>query len=456
MITLRLYQADIVKRTRAALTQHKCVLITSPTGSGKTALATVMLGGAAKKNKRSFFICHRKELIEQTAAAFMKSGISYGIIAAKRRPDPYQLVQICSVDTLRNRVDRVEPPDFCVWDEVHHIAANGWSKIHSLYKDAYHVGLTATPERLDGQGLGRWFTHMVHGPTVKWLIANGYLCDYKVYVAGKTPDFSGVKQKMGDYDIQAAQDLIDTPVITGDAIDHYRRLCGNKRAIVFCLSVVHSKHVVAQFKSVGILAEHIDGKTPASERTEIIRRFRRGHTLVLSNVGIAHEGFDLSEIEACIMLRLTASLGLYLQMVGRALRPMKGKPHAIILDHVGNAMRHGLPCEERDWSLDAKKRKKKGEDKSPSIRQCPQCFHVHYLAPACPSCGFVYEIKSQRDIEVVAGELVLLDKIEASRQRKQEQGKAHTLQELIAIGRTRGYKSPYMWAQYVLKARGVK
>ena len=455
MITLRPYQADIIERTRAALTQHKCVLITSPTGSGKTALATLMLGNAAKKGRRSFFICHRVELIEQTAAAFEKSGISFGLIAAGMRPDPYQQVQICSVDTLKNRASNIQPPDFCVWDECHRVAAAGWSKLHGLYDKAYHIGLTATPERLDGQGLGKWFTYMVTGPTVKRLIEEGYLCDYKVYGVKKTPDFSGIKQKMGDYDIQAATALVDTPVITGDAISHYQRLCNGKRAVVFCLGVPHSRHVVEQFKSMGIPAEHVDGTTPREQRRETVNRFRKGETLVLCNVQIVHEGFDLADIEVVIMLRPTASLGLYLQMVGRALRPMKGKPYAIILDHVGNtkAERHGLPCEEREWSLDAKKRKKKGEDKSPGIRQCPQCFHVHYFAPACPSCGFVYEIKNQRDIEVIDGELVEVDKEQMQRARYQEQGRAQTLDELVALGHARGYKSPHYWAQKVMGNR---
>ena len=149
------------------------------------------------------------------------------------------------------------------------------------------------------------------------------------------------------------------------------------------------------------------------------------------------------------MLRPTASLGLYLQMVGRSLRPMPGKDFAYILDHVGNAMRHGLPCAEREWSLDAKKRKKKGEDKSPGIRQCPQCFHVHYFATTCPSCGFVYEIKSQRDIEVIDGELVKVDKKQMQRARYQEQGRARSYDELVALGKQWGYSSPYYWAQKV-------
>ena len=414
-----------------------------------------MIGTAAAKGRRSFFICHRAELIEQTAAAFDKVDLSYGYIAAGYRPNPFAQIQIVSIDTLKNRVGKIQPPDFCVWDESHHIAAKGWSNIRDAYADAHHVGLSATPERLDGLGLGKHFTHIVEGPTVKWLIYNGYLCDYKIFAASHAPDLSGVHTKMGDYDKAELETVMDKPTITGDAIFHYRKLSDGKRAVVFCISVKHSLHVTEQFKSVGIVAEHLDGTTPKEERRQIIARFRAGQTKVLCNVGIITEGFDLPGIETVILLRPTASLGLYIQMVGRALRPVEGKPHALILDHAGNVMRHGLPDDERDWTLEGKKRSKKDKNEV-AVRQCPKCFTVHRPLPVCPSCGFIYEVKGRPEIEVVEGELQELDKEAMRRKRFKEQSKAQTIDELVALAKSRGYKSPMAWAGYIFTARQAK
>ena len=455
MLTLRPYQADIIDRLRVALRTHKAVLTVAPCGSGKTALATKMIGTAAAKGRRSFFICHRAELIEQTAATFDKVDLSYGYIAAGYRPNPFAQIQIVSIDTLKNRVGKIQPPDFCVWDESHHIAAKGWSKIRDAYADAHHVGLSATPERLDGLGLGKHFTHIVEGPTVKWLIDNGYLCDYKIFAASHAPDLSGVHTKMGDYDKTELETVMDKPTITGDAIFHYRKLSDNKRAVVFCISVKHSIHVTEQFKSVGIAAEHLDGTTPRDERRQIIARFRVGQTKVLCNVGIITEGFDLPGIETVILLRPTASLGLYIQMVGRVLRPVEGKPHALILDHAGNVMRHGLPDDERDWTLEGKKRSKKDKNEV-AVRQCPKCFAVHRPLPVCPSCGFVYEVKGRPDIEVGDGELQELDKDAMRRKRFKEQSKAQTIDELVALAKSRGYKNPHGWSAYIWTARQAK
>ncbi|MCR4286930.1 MAG: DEAD/DEAH box helicase family protein, partial [Deltaproteobacteria bacterium] len=227
----------MLDQLRAALRTHKSVLAVAPCGSGKTALATKMLGGAREKGKRSFFICHRAELIEQTAAAFKLSVIPFGYIAAGYAPNPFEPVQIVSIDTLKNRIGKIAPPDFCVWDEAHHSRAKGWAMVKNAYAHAHMVGLTATPERLDGLGLGEHYSHIVEGPTVKWLIDNEYLSDYKIYAAPRTPDLSKVHTKMGDYDKSELESVMDAPQLTGDAIAHYKRLSPGKRAVAFCVSV---------------------------------------------------------------------------------------------------------------------------------------------------------------------------------------------------------------------------
>ena len=315
-----------------------------------------MLGTAAERGMPSWFIVHRRELINQSSRAFTGEGIKHGIISANYEVNRTALVQIASIQTLSRRYHKYRVPSLIVWDECHHIAANSWSKIFSLYPNSVHIGLTATPERLDGTGLDKWFRVMVKGPSVAWLIENKYLSNYKLYAPSKV-DLTNVRTRMGDYVGSELTAVVDKPSITGDAIKHYKKLADGKRAVVFCASIEHSKHVVKQFLDAGIPAAHVDGETDINERDAAIRRFRDGTIKILSNVELFGEGFDVPCIEAAILLRPTQSLGLYLQQVGRSLRPNPGKDYAVILDHAGNCERHGLPDDEREWTLAGREKK---------------------------------------------------------------------------------------------------
>lgn len=457
MFKLRPYQTDIINDAREALRSHNSVLIQAPTGSGKTALSADMIGSASQRNNLSYFICHRAELIEQTSETFRMEGIAHGFIASGMRADPYQNVQICSIDTLKSRVDSLPHPKFCVWDEAHHVGAGGWARVHGTYSKAKHVGLTATPERLDGKGLGEWFSHMVKGPSVAWLMDEGYLSKYKAY-APSIPDLTGIHKRMGDFAKGELAEAMDTNCITGDAISHYNNLAPGKSAVAFCVSIKHSQHVTEKFNNAGIVAAHIDGKMAKSTRKEIISGFRQGSIKVLTNVDIVGEGFDLPAMGASILLRPTQSLALYLQQVGRSLRPAEGKDHAVILDHAGNIMRHGLPDEVRDWTLEGRQGKGKGDKKEAedvNVRQCPKCFYVHVPSPRCPLCGHLYEIK-ERIPEQVEGELQEVNKELLKKQRRREQGSAQSLEDLVAVGKLRGYKNPHGWASYIYNARKAK
>lgn len=456
MITLRPYQQDIIDRTRNALAITKTILIQSPTGSGKTATTAEMLRLASLKGKRSWFIVHRRELVKQSVLAFDKIGLKVGIVSsgfseARRLP-----IQVCSIQTLIRRHERLPKPDFIVWDECAHIAAKSWANLYREHPGAYHVGLTATPWRLDGSGLEDFFSYMVQGPSVAWLIENGFLSKYRLYAPGKV-NTDGVHKRMGDFVQSELALAVDKPSITGDAIKHYTKLCHGKRAVVFCVSVEHSKHVVAQFNAAGIVAEHVDGETDAVERDRAIARFRDGKTTVLSNVDLFGEGFDLPAIEAVIMLRPTVSLALYLQQIGRGLRTYPGKEVAYILDHAGNSMRHGLPDYDRDWSLKGiDQRKKSDKEKSPSVRVCDSCFAaMRSIDKQCRFCGKVFDIK-YRKVDQQEGELTEVDVAQARRVHRMEQGKAGSLAELIELGKRRGYKRPHLWAAWVLRARKQK
>lgn len=443
MPELRPYQVSLIGKARAALRSHRRVLLQAPTGSGKTVIIGNIFQSAAAKGSRGLFIVHRVELIEQTRRTFAEFGIPYGVIAAGYEPDPARAIQIASIDTLKARLKRGLATDYklVAWDECHHIAAAGWKSVAARLPLAYHVGLTATPQRLDGAGLKHAFDAMVHGPSTAALIVQGFLAPFKAF-APTLPDLSGLKTRMGDY--AHADTAMDRPSITGDAVATYQRLAAGKRALAFCASVEHSEHVAASFRAAGIPAIHVDGETPRDERLAAMEAFRAGDVHVLTSVDIFGEGVDVPAMEAAILLRPTKSLALHLQQCGRALRPQPGKT-ALILDHAGNCHRHGLPDDEREWTLEGRV-KRPGATEAP-VKQCPACFAVCRIAVlACPECGAEFPVKP-REVAEVAGELTPFER----RARGFEEYQATSLAELQAIGRARGYKPG--WAYFRWRAR---
>lgn len=480
---LRPYQSKIITDTRDALREVTAVLVQSATGSGKTALSAYMAGSAAKRGKRVIFGVHRRELIKQTAITFDKVGIPYGIIASGTTGDHRQPVQIASIQTLAKRLDWYGMPDLYIPDEAHHAGAKTWADIIEHYASgkAKIVGLSATPERLDGTGLGKWFQKMVTGPSVSWLIDQGYLSPYRLF-APSVPDLEGVKRTAGDYDRKELENRMSATAVTGDAVEHYRRLAHGRRAMVFCVSIKHSLGVVERFQAAGYRAAHIDGES--TNRDELIAAFESGRIQVLSSVDLVSEGFDLPAIEVAILLRPTHSLALYLQQIGRVLRPVYApgfdlntqegrvaaiaagpKPYALVLDHSANSLPkddggrgHGFPDDDRQWSLAGRQKKSRGSgdgNDSTPVRQCPACYRVHQPAPQCPQCGHAYPTMG-RTVSELAGELQEVDKTAQRNQARKEVGQAQSLDELIRLGKMRNYKNPHAWARHVLDARNRK
>ena len=325
MLELRDYQDTIIKHARARMQAgSRRLLICSPTGSGKTALTARMIGEAASRGMTACFLVHRVELLEQTEVTFRKSGIDYGVIAAGRERVPGRRVHICSVDTLRARPGAVEEPDLVVIDEAAHCPAKTWRQVVDAWPNAWRIGLTATPRRLSGEGFDDIFDELILGPSVRELIDQGWLSDFRMF-APPGVDPSGLRVRAGDYVAAEAAALVDKPGITGDAIEHYRRLSGGRRAVVFCAGVEHSRNVADGFNVAGVPAKHVDGTTPADERRRAMEDFRAGRVLVLTNCNLFTEGVDVPALETAILLRPTRSLSLYLQAVGRALRPAPGK-----------------------------------------------------------------------------------------------------------------------------------
>jgi DNA repair protein RadD len=454
---LRPYQQAAVDGVRDSFRAgRRRPLLVAPTGSGKTVIFSYITASAAAKGNRTLVLVHRAELLEQCHRALDSMDVPHGLIASGLTPDRSHLTQIASVQTLVRRFDRVLAPDLIVIDEAHHATAGAWASVLAQYPNARVLGVTATPQRLDGKGLGQVFDDLIRGPEVTKLIDEGYLCK-PVYYAPKTVDLTGVHMVAGDYNRAEVAERMDRPTITGDAVIHYRKYAEGQPCIIFCTGIKHAEHVAQAFNASGYRFKIIDGTLAKEERARRVLDLSSGALQGLVSVDIVSEGFDLPCVSTAILLRPTASLSLHLQQIGRVLRPSPGKQRAVILDHVGNCRRHGLAEEVRDWSLDGiRKRGKRGpQDDVADTRQCPECFAVHTPSPQCPQCLHIYEIKD-RIPDVVDGELEELKAREAIRGRKREQGTAQTLEDLIRVGKARGMKNPYGWAHNVFKARQKK
>lgn len=456
MLQLRDYQSDLIERTRQAMRSHRNVLMQAPTGSGKTALTVFMMATAAKRGKRSMFLVHQSELLQQTSEALWKQKLEHGMICPGKAYSKLP-VQVASVQTLVRRMEKYPEPDLIVIDECHRAAANTYRKVLEFYPNARVIGLTATPSRTDGKGLDDLFDTIVEGPAVRSLIDAGYLSEYELIAPPIDIDMSDIKTKMGDYDKKELEAAVDKPTITGDAVAQYKRHAMGKRCVVMCVSIKHAEHVCAQYKAAGIEAVQIDGKMTNAERKGVVERFRRGEVKVICNVQLLLEGVDIPAISVVQWLRPTQSLIVWLQGCGRGLRPSPGKDKLMILDHVGNWSRHGIPDAEREWSLAGRpkgRRKKADEEPDLSVTQCLSCFHVFRSGPdACPSCGEPLPKKGRAELEVVEGELEKIDLDQIRRERKREQGQARTLEGLVALGLRRGLKKPAEWAAITFCAR---
>ena len=410
MISLRPYQLDAVERVRVALRSgSRRVLIALPTGGGKTVIAAHLITQSVARGRRVLFIAHRRELIQQCYRKLLEAGIeerAIGVLMAgdpRRRPGAE--VQVASIDTLRHRAKPLA--DLVIVDEAHRALAKSYRDVAAGYPSAVHLGLSATPYRADGQGLGDAYDDLVVVATAAELIAQGFLVEPRVFTvsASDLPDLSEVRVRRGDYDERALAAAVDKQPLVGNIVEHWQRLAGERRTVAFAVSVEHSRHIAERFRKAGVAAEHLDGATTPLERDAILRRLERGETRVVSNCGVLCEGWDQPAVKCCILARPTKSVGLYLQQAGRILRPWRdvsGDPvSAVVLDHAGCAMAHGLPHDDRELSLETReKRRGKKAPMPPRAKICGGCQMA--IAPAtrtCGGCGF-----SLRAVEGVPGE----------------------------------------------------
>jgi len=457
-MALRPRQIKAIEDVRAAYAAgHRAPVLVAATGFGKTHTSAEIIRSAVQRGKTVWFLAHLREILDDTCKRLDSVQIAYGRIMAGAPRLLHRAVQVVSVQTAARRAD-LPRPDLIIVDECHLAIASTYKKVIEAAGNPLLLGLTGTPERLDRRGLGEMFDAIVPTCSTRDLIEEGLLAPIKYYAPSR-PDLGGVGVRAGDYAADELEQAMDRPTLTGDAVSHYSRVCGGKRAIVFCTTIRHAEHVAAQFEVAGYKAVAISGKSKPEERARALTGLRSGEIQVVCNAQLWVSGVDVPEAECVILLRPTKSLTFYLQSIGRGLRTAPGKEACVVLDHAGCIFEHGSPDMQREWSLDAKKRRAK--QGAASVRECPVCFAAHAPAPLCPMCGHVYATQERKGPEQVDGVLGAVDlrsmcaetKERKQREQRQEQGKARTTKELIEIGRERGYKNPTAWAMHVMLAR---
>ena len=510
---LRPHQEKAIADVRAAYAAGmRAPILCAPTGAGKTFTAAEIIRSAVAKGNRVWFLAHLKEILEDTSTRLKRADIPHGFIMSGKPRNLLEQVQVVSVQTAMRRSFAVKP-GLIIVDECHLAVANTYRKVIEAAGNPPILGLTGTPCRLDGKGLGEMFDCIIPTCSTGDLVRDGMLAPIK-YFAPSKPDLTEIKTRAGDYALEQLEELVDRNVITGNAVQHYRKMCSGKPAVAFCVSIKHAEHVADSFKRAGYRAVAVSGKSTNEERKFALDSLRTGQLDVVCNAQLWVAGVDVPGIECIILLRPTKSLTFYLQAIGRGLRLAPGKTHCTVLDHAGCVFEHGMPDSKREWSLEGRKKKKKGD--IPAVRECPMCFGVHEPAPVCPLCGHIYQAVQRSGPQQVDGELVEMGAIKVgdvvrfnspmgSRQpwedgfpwtvtavhadlvhvnikregkpvmtvkistvdsaasaldrpkvkdKKREQAAAKSLSELEAIARQRGYKPG--WAKRVMAAREAK
>lgn len=428
-IKLREYQAELIGRIRLSIMHgHKSIVSVLGCGGGKSVIQAEIAHSATDKGNRVLFLVHRKELCEQITNTFTAQGVDM------------ELCSVSMVQTVSRHIDKLPEPQIIITDEAHHSTANSYKKIYEAFPDALRLGFTATPCRLNAGGLGEVYEDLITSVTTQWLIENNYLSPYKYYSV-KLADTSGLHIKAGDYKADEVAELMQNSEIYGETVKQWEKLAKGKKTIAYCASVEAAEETAEQFRQAGYTAASLSGSTPKELRAQIMQDFRDSKIMILTNCELFGEGLDVPDCECTVLLRPTQSLTLYIQQSMRSMRYMPGKT-AIIIDHVGNCYLHGLPDDNREWTLEPKAK----QANMVKIRECPMCFSVYPpTKQKCPYCGYaaVKEIqrKEKKTVEI---DLVEMQRQEAIKNTKYTDLTAETWSDVERIRKARGYK--IQWA----------
>lgn len=408
-MNLRPYQLDTLERCRQAYRAGaRRVILQASTGAGKTAMASVVCRNATARGSRVLYVVHRDEILKQTEKALAPLDVS--VLTAGKRSGMIKpgSVLLASAQTLARR--DVPAHDLLIWDESH-CYHSAQMRVQAACP-ARALLLTATPARTDGKPLADIADAIVQGPAMADLIAAGYLVPARLYGA-PSPDMHDIPVRGGEYAQGPAQQAARR--LVGSVPDAWQRHARGRRTVLFASGVTHSRECVAALNKAGVRALHVDGETPAAERAAAFDALRRHDLDVLCNVGIAVEGLDIPEIAAVYWARATASVAVYLQGTGRGMRPSAGKSDLIVIDGGGNAYRHGLPEEPREWSLAGRVRRLA----ETGLRTCAKCLALYPpQLPTCPRCGAEPTPEQRRAVQSVGAELVQLTAAEVGRRAK--------------------------------------
>ena len=429
IIKLREYQAELIGKIRLAiLHSRRSIVAVLGCGGGKSVIQAEIARSATDKGNRVLFLVHRKELCEQITNTFTAQDVNM------------KLCSVSMVQTVSRRLGQIPEPKIIITDEAHHSTAKTYKKIYEAFPDALRLGFTATPIRLNRGGLGEIYEELITSVSTRWLIDNNYLSPYKYYSV-KLADTSGLHVKAGDYKADEIAELMQNSEIYGETVKQWERLAKGKKTIAYCASVEAAEQTAEQFRQAGYTAASLSGSTPKELRARIMQDFRESRIMILTNCELFGEGLDVPDCECTVLLRPTQSLTLYIQQSMRSMRYMPDKT-AIIIDHVGNCYLHGLPDDEREWTLESKAK----QANMVKIRECPMCFSVYPpTKQKCPYCGYAAVKEIQRkDKAVVEIDLVEMQRQEDIKNTKYADLTAESWSDVERIRKARGYK--IQWA----------
>ena len=355
---LRDYQIEICEKVNEAFEAHRSVMMQMPTGTGKTVVLASLVKQYLNRDADCsvLIVAHRIELIEQTGTFLNHFGIDYGVIAGGKRPAVLKRVMVASVQTLSKNLDIDLSPSLVVIDEAHHALAKTYQMLWAAWPEAKFLGLTATPYRMSGDGFTDLFEVLVDSWSVKQFIADGWLSPYDYYSirpdSEEQQHIDSLKKRGadGDFQMKELREKLDVRPSIERLFESFERFAFDKKGIIYAIDIAHAEHIAEFYRLQGVNAVAISSKMPAKERAEVIRTFKDENRIqIFVSVDLFSEGFDCPDVEFIQMARPTLSLAKYLQMVGRGLRPCKGKQCCTIIDNVGLYRTFGLPSVDRDW-----------------------------------------------------------------------------------------------------------